>query len=136
MKRKIIRWLGLGIVVGIVVMLALFIHGAKMMRRLESAQAGVERLATWVELYKDNNGKYPASMKDLESGETKIAVAEIVHNPFNTEYTYEPLKNGFHIGVRTEKSLFYARWVGSKTFQPGEATDAKHVYAPWHLVPE
>ncbi|MGZ4963362.1 MAG: hypothetical protein ACXWBP_01170 [Limisphaerales bacterium] len=138
MKRKIILWVVAFIGAFLIAMLAMVIHDAKLMRRLETAQGGVYHLASWVEIYKGDKGKYPASLKELESGSANNQlVSQILHDPYNDQYTYELLANGFQITVRTEKSLFYKRFVGSKTFKPNEAISGKEwTGSEVHLVPE
>lgn len=91
-------------------------------RRSDITDTGISHLATFIELYRSNNGKYPSSLKELqaESG-GKEEIHRILHDSFSDKYEYEVLTNGFVITVTAPNSWWYKWDRIKKSYKQGEA---------------
>ena len=92
------------------------------MRGADVAESGLNHVATFVEIFKDEHNKYPSSLEELESGLIgNEFLSNALHDSFNHNYKYSLMTNSFIIGVTNRNSIWHEKYGISKTFKFGEA---------------
>jgi len=94
---------------------------AKEMARRDALELGINHLAGTIELYREDNSKYPSSLEELLLGirpelKADIERYRVLNNRFGDKYEYHPLTNGFVITVAAPD-----RW-----FRKGERVERKY----------
>jgi hypothetical protein len=128
MKRNTIWTVSAFVVIVAVLLFLIVLHDASIMRRSEVTEAGISHIAGFIEVYRDRNGRYPSSLRELEAEvDNKGEVHRILNDKFQDKYEYEPSTNGFRIIVTTPSSLFQKWDAISKTYKLGEGLNARSV---------
>ena len=83
--------------------LLLSVRAARMMKRHDVVQAGIESIAADMEIHRQKYGLYPSSIEDLMTSNSdpkwRVDLDRILHDQFNDKYIYQSLTNGFVITV-------------------------------------
>jgi len=120
-KRKIIPATICVLIFFALAELALVNKSAKEMARRDALELGINHLAGTIELYREDNSKYPSSLEELLLGirpelKADIERYRVLNNRFGDKYEYHPLTNGFVITVAAPD-----RW-----FRKGERVERKY----------
>ena len=101
---------------------------AKEMARRDALELGINHLAGTIELYREDNSKYPSSLEELLLGirpelKADIERYRVLNNRFGDKYEYQLLTNGFAIVVTARDRWFRKGERVEKKYRIGEALE-------------
>ena len=100
-----------------------FIHRARLMARKANADFNTRSLALLIEVFKEENGRYPKSLTQLASitnAEVKGSLNRILHDPWKNAYGFRLLTNGFVILVTEPDSWLCRGKSEERIYKPGD----------------
>lgn len=109
MAKKIVL-VGVGLAaIGILLIVFSAWHTAGVISKYEVAQADVTDISVFMEVFRQEHGKYPSSLTELVLSESdadvKTNIDQILRERFQDNYEYQSLTNGFiivHKGYKFE----------------------------------
>ena len=126
MKKRLIILASLALILAIGVTVVFVVHDAGAMSRRDYAQSEIGRLAVWIEMFWEDNGRYPDSLQEL--------AAEYKEQDIDADREWQALlRYGFHVGYEKKPDGFNLTVAGidswrprydtiQRTFSPGETS--------------
>ena len=87
-------------------------------------QSNIVNLATFIELFKQDNGRYPVSLKELSGkleNQSKGQIEKILNDQWNDHYEYQPGINGFTIVAVMPSGWLVKKEQFERKYKIGEA---------------
>jgi hypothetical protein len=121
-RKKLIFWI---VCLLILVSVVLFgFSGFETSTRHSVVQSNIVNLAVYIELFRQDTGKYPVSLDELSEKveiQGKSQIRKVLNDQWNDHYEYQPRMDGFVIVAVMPRGWFVKKEQFERKYKIGEA---------------